>query len=291
MIEAWLIYNKTGAKINAAYINWFILEAEKQGIHLKLVIRENLSIGIQNNKPVIFLGDAIVSPPKVAVVRTIDPLLSLHLEQIGIAVFNSAEVARICNHKGLTHHIVNQLEIPMLDTFYYTKTALPLQPPLEYPFVIKNVHGKGGTEVFFIKNELEWTQSKDKLEQEIILQTTDVQLGKDLRVYIIGKEIIASVLRESNADFRANFTLGGHASLYKLNEDEENIINKITSHFDFDLVGIDFLIGKNGELLFNEIEDSVGSRTLSKLSDINLLEHYTSHILKKMNARKNFFCK
>ena len=152
MIEAWLIYNKSGAKINVAYINWFTLEAEKQGIHMKLVIREDLKVGIQKNKPVIFLGDVHISPPKIAVVRTIDPLLSLHLEQIGIAVFNSAEVSRICNHKGLTHHYVNQLEIPMLDTFYYTNSELPIKPPLEYPFVIKNVHGKGGTEVFFIEN-------------------------------------------------------------------------------------------------------------------------------------------
>lgn len=283
-MEVWLIYSGSGAEENQDYIQWFIAEAKKQNLQLTLVIREDLLIGIHQNKPAIFRENAPVLPPQAAVVRTIDPLLSVHLEQLGTTVFNSAEIARICNHKGLTHHYVSQLEVPMLDTFFFTKSELPIQPPLDYPFVIKNVHGRGGIEVFYIENASDWVQSKDKLNQQLILQAADVQLGKDLRVFVIGKEIIASVLRESNFDFRANFTLGGNASLYQLKEQEKKLVQKIISRFNFDLVGIDFLIGKNGELLFNEIEDIVGSRTLSKLSNINLLEKYTAHILEKLNT-------
>lgn len=283
MKEIWLIYNKSGAEINNGYITWFIEETNKKGIHMKLVIRESLRIGIQHNIPVVFRDGVETSLPDAAVVRTIDPLFSLHLEDMGVKVFNSAQVARICNHKGLTHQVINKLGVPMIDTFFYTKTDLTTDPPLRYPFVIKNVYGKGGNEVFFIEDKTDWMHSEEKLSQEVVIQTANVQLGKDLRVYIIGNEIIAAVLRESNTDFRANFTLGGSASLYKLNEEEIKIIQRITSHFNFDMVGIDFLIGKHGELLFNEIEDIVGSRTLSKLSEINLLEKYTSHILKKLN--------
>ncbi len=283
-MEAWLIYRKADAEKNHDYIQWFISEARKQNLQMTLVLREDLLIGIRQNKPAIFKDNTPISPPQAAVVRTIDPLLSLHLERLGTTVFNSAEVARICNHKGLTHHYVSQLEVPMMDTFYFAKAELPTQPPLAYPFVIKNVHGRGGKEVFYIKNTTEWEQCKDKLSEQLIIQTADVQLGKDLRVFVIGKEIITSVLRESNIDFRANYTLGGNASLYQLTEQEKKIIQKMIAHFDFDLVGIDFLIGKNGELLFNEIEDIVGSRTLSKLTNINLLEKYTAHILKQLNA-------
>lgn len=54
------------------------------------------------------------------------------------------------------------------------------------------------------------------------MQPTAVQMGKDLRVFVVGKEIIGAVLRESTTDFRANFTLGGDARLYSLNDSEEN---------------------------------------------------------------------
>ncbi len=281
MLQAWLIYNKEGSNINHSYISWFIEEANKKSIDMKLIIRENLAIGVRNNQRVLLLNGKEVTPPDIAVVRTIDPLLSSHLEDMGICVFNSATVARICNHKGLTHHEVQKLAIPMMDTYFYTLETLPKLPPLPFPFVVKNVQGKGGKEVFFITDEVDWIDKRSNFSQEIIIQTTDVQIGKDLRVYVLGKKIIAAVLRESKNDYRANYTLGGNISLYTLNDRERELIERIYHHFDFDLVGIDFLIGKSGDLLFNEIEDIVGSRMLSKLTDINLLEKYTEHILEK----------
>lgn len=253
---------------------------------MKLIIREELLVGIKKNRRVLLVNGQEVNIPDIAVVRTIDPLLSSHLESLGISVFNSAHVARICNHKGLTHHEIQKLSIPMVDTYFYTSGYLPEYPPLAFPFVVKNVHGKGGKEVFFIESKLEWSRQKEQLTHDIILQSSDVQLGKDLRVYVLGKDIVAAVLRESTGDFRANYTLGGSASLYRLNEYEKDMIRLICNHIDFDLVGIDFLISKNGELLFNEIEDIVGSRMLSKLVDINLLERYTEHIIEKWQKNR-----
>ena len=53
---------------------------------------------------------------------------------------------------------------------------------------------------------------------------------------------------------------------------------KIVHAFDFGMVGIDFLIGQDGHLYFNEIEDIVGSRTLSHVSDLNILKEYVTYI-------------
>lgn len=286
MTQAWLIYSNEGASVNKAYIHWFIDEASKKGIDMQLILREEITIGVHKNRPTIFKKRAEITPPDLAVVRTIDPLLSAHLETLGVHVFNSSEVSRICNHKGMTHFEVQKLNVPMVDTYYYTSDTLPTHPPILFPFVIKNVYGRGGDEVFYIEDEKDWKNSKSKLSNEVIIQTANVQLGKDLRVYILGNEVIAAVLRESNQDFRANYTLGGNASLYQLNEEEYKQIERIYTHFNFDLVGIDFLIGKDGNLLFNEIEDIVGSRTLSKLSDINLLKRYTTHIINTLKNKK-----
>lgn len=104
-------------------------------------------------------------------------------------------------------------------------------------------------------------------------------------MFVVGKEIIGAVMRENSQDFRANFKLGGSARLYELQENELAIINKITSHFNFDMVGIDFLIDLDGELLFNEIEDVVGSRTLSAVSNVNILKKYIAHIKSEINER------
>ncbi|WP_284139732.1 MULTISPECIES: hypothetical protein [unclassified Virgibacillus] len=287
MYTAWLIYKKMDAADNHAYIEWFKEEAKKQDIQLTLVLRETMQIGVVENERALFIDSTRVELPDIAIVRTVEPLLNEFLESLGVTVFNSAKVAKIANHKGLTHFEISKLGIPMVDTFFVSKEMLQKEkPPMPFPFVIKEVAGRGGRHVYLIKNIAEWDQQlKTLVGKEWIIQQTNVQKGKDLRVFIVGKDIIGAVLRESSLDFRANYKLGGTASLYTLSREEIAMINPIISHFDFGMVGIDFLIGKNDELLFNEIEDVVGSRTLSAVSDVNILRTYLSFIKRTMDKQ------
>ena len=104
--------------------------------------------------------------------------------------------------------------------------------------------------------------------------------NSDLRVYVIGKTILASVLRESNEGFRANFSLGGRVSLYELSDKERHLVQRIIDLFDFDMVGIDFILDDNGNLVFNEIEDVVGARMLYQCSDIDIVKEYLQYLSK-----------
>jgi gamma-F420-2:alpha-L-glutamate ligase len=114
---------------------------------------------------------------------------------------------------------------------------------------------------------------------DLVVQPRIGSRNQDLRVYVIGKDIIAAVLRTAKEGFKSNFSLGGEVRLYELNEQEKALVNLIINQFNFGLVGIDFIIGDNGELIFNEIEDVVGSRMLYKCSDINIVQRYLIYIL------------
>lgn len=275
----WLIYSKSDATENKLYIEWFIDEAERQNISLKLVLREDISIGIINNQRTVLLHNQLTELPHFVVIRTIEPILNLQFEALGIKTFNSAAISHMCNHKSLTHHEIHKLNIPMVDTLFFKKEHVSDVPPMSYPFVLKEATGRSGKQVYFITSNKEWKQAISLLgTSDIVIQSCNVQLGNDVRVFIVGKEIVGAVLRKSASDFRANFKLGGSAEWYPLDDTKKELINKIVHHFDFDMVGIDFLIDLNGDFLFNEIEDVVGSRILSATSDINLLEKYISHI-------------
>lgn len=275
----WLIYNHNNIKKNKAYINWFIKEAALQDITLLLMEREKITLGFINNQRIITYNNAYIEIPDFAVIRTIEPLIQLHLSEYGVKVFNSFKTSFITNHKSWTYHELGKLNVPMLDTLFLTKEAIPNEPPLPYPFVVKDATGRSGKQVFFISDHLSWKAWLSDLQSnDYVVQACNVKLGCDVRVFIIGKKIIGAVLRENKNDFRANFTLGGIASSYELKQKDRDMIEKIMNHFDFDMVGIDFLIGDNGQLFFNEIEDVVGSRTLSAVSKINLLQAYVSHI-------------
>lgn len=280
--HGWLLYRREDAERNQPFINMFIEEARKQDIHLHVYYRESIHIGIQQNKLIFLLDGEQISLPEFAIVRTIDSLLTEQLEQLGVVCFNSSFVARICNDKTKTHQLLVNKGIPMVDTLFVKRSELS-NLPFSFPLIVKGVHGRGGREVFWIEQESDYQTLPFQFNQELIVQKPAPYVGKDLRVFIVGNTIVGAILRESTKDFKANYTLGGSASLYTLSPREIELVYQIIEPFEFGMVGIDFLFDESHQLLFNEIEDVVGSRTLYNESSVNILNHYLSYIKQKIN--------
>lgn len=281
----WLIYQQEDAVKNASYIDWMMQEAKKQQITLTLVLRHTLFIDTKNHKPFFSINNRVEAPPDAVIIRTIEPALQQAFEAQSVPAFNNAHTAMICNNKIRTYEEMKKIGIPIMQSQFLNPSAFPAVAPLPFPFVLKSASGRGGNEVFLIHSQDSWKQQAAKLiHREAVVQSTEnIQFGKDVRVFVIGKMIIAAVLRESSTDFRANFKLGGKAVPFSLTDEKISLVQRIINHFDFGLVGIDFLLTYDGHFILNEIEDVVGSRILSETSDINLLERYISFIKEKMN--------
>ncbi len=278
----WMIYQEVDAKKN----EWYIREHQAIGkamgldIHLKLV--EDLEIGVSEGTLFISEHKKIVEPPRAAIVRTIWPLLSEHLEAMGTRVFNPASIAYMCNDKARTYREISKLKIPMIPTEFVKKENLSKKLVNETkPCIIKSVDGHGGSEVFLIENEEyqnELTQILSLHANDFVIQPYIKGRKQDLRVYVLGKKILACILRTAKEGFKSNFSLGGTVCEYQLSADEHELVQKIINTYSFDLVGIDFLVNEEGKLIFNEIEDVVGARMLYQCTKINLVEEYISYI-------------
>jgi len=46
-MQGWLLYSQKDAEQNRSYIDWFIDEAQKEDIELRLIVREQLDVGIE----------------------------------------------------------------------------------------------------------------------------------------------------------------------------------------------------------------------------------------------------
>ncbi|QXE00574.1 RimK family alpha-L-glutamate ligase [Terribacillus sp. DMT04] len=280
-MNGWLIYNRADAERNAAFIDWFLSESEQLRLELRLVFTDELSISIMRGQAALNHREQDI--PDFAIVRTIDPLLTAHLEQAGVACFNNAQVAALANDKIKTHLELTKLGIPMVDMVFQTNAPIP-QPPLAYPFVWKSAGGRGGKDVHLVETLAQYQHLQQQyINQPILMQQLAPSAGKDVRVFVIGKTIIAAVLRSSEQDFRANYSLGGSASLYHLSREEQQLVQRIVDYYDFSFVGIDFLFDEDGSFLFNEIEDVVGSRTLSQVSDVNIVRLYLEYIKQSLS--------
>ncbi len=258
---AYLIYNKVDVERNKSYINWVIEECKELDIDMKLYTS-------CSDFKKLALPDFVIN-------RSRSYVVSEYFESKSIRVFNNSQITKLTNDKLKTYDFYSE-KTRMLETYMLK------DKPHFYPCVLKSVDGHGGTEVYLLETDDEYKyinieQNKDYLYQKL------AKKGKDLRVFIIGKEIIASVLRTNESSFKSNYSLGGCISLYDLNNTERKIIESVLNELDFDYVGIDFLFNDNNNLILNEIEDAVGSRMLSELTDINIVNIYIRHILSKLN--------
>ena len=261
-----LIYDKAGKARNEWFVGRLIESADRRGVSLQLVICED---GIDR---------ALASLPDFAIVRTINPDLNKRLEELSIPSFNNYITSLVANDKWQTALLACELGIETMDTIILNKYDDLSE--LNYPLVLKAVDGHGGSEVFLVKDAAECKQTMSFMaNKNVIAQKFCDEPGVDMRVYVMGDEIIAATKRTSKSDFRSNFSLGGCAELDTPTEDMIKTINKLREALDFDFVGVDF-IRHDGRWVLNEIEDVVGTRMIYALTDIDAADKYIDYILK-----------
>lgn len=208
------------------------------------------------NKIIKNLGAVLVTPDyrgnaQYVINRTNDYKIARFYESRGIRVFNPSSLSELANDKQLCYDFMQKNGIEIMPTRYKTP-----------PFVKKPKNGHGGQGVIMCS-------SAEQYDDEMVCQMPASDLGKDLRVWIIGSEIKSSFLRTSKTDFRSNYCLGGNAEPYTLNREEESLVKKIISLVKGDYYGIDFVFN-NSHIVFNELEDTVGARMLYDSDEVNI---------------------
>lgn len=191
--------------------------------------------------------------------RSNDYKIAEFYEQNGVRVFNPSSLSKIANDKQSCYDFMEQNGIEIMPT----RCAVP-------PFVKKPKDGHGGMGVVMCN-------SADDYDENMVCQQVATDIGRDVRVWVLGGKIIASILRKSDTDFRSNYCLGGLAEIYNLSADEQCLVQRIIDLVDGDYFGVDFVFN-NGKMVFNEIEDTVGARMIYDLTDIDIIAKYIDYI-------------
>lgn len=289
----WLIYHQKDIEKNIKYIEFYKKEGFLLNIQFQVLEVEKIRFGMKKNQWTFTYDNESIEFPDFIIQRSIYPLLSRQLEYMNIPTFNNSFVSEICNDKAKTYQYIGSLGINMIDTIFCKNIHLPSYlESVREKMVIKAVDGHGGEQVFLLDyeqcSEEEYQEQCKSLithmnHSDVVIQPLVGTKHQDLRVYVIGNRIVASILRTAKSGFKSNFSLGGDVVAYELQKKEYDIVNRIVNVFDFGLVGIDFIIGDSGEFLFNEIEDVVGARMLYQCTNINLVRLYLEHIINKIS--------
>lgn len=257
-MRCWILYENSDLEDNRFFAERLMDSGNELGMDCSIVTVDELDP-----------DDA----PDIVISRIRDPDTVAHLEDLGSTVFNRSSVSRICNDKAATYSFVRSLGIPILP-YSFPGQPLPRGPP----WVVKSCAGHGGSEVFKAFSEEEVANICAEMEErKPIIQEFAPCPGKDLRVYVMGGRIIASVLRTSDSDFRANYKLGGNAELVEPPEEVREIVRRIIPELMPDFIGIDFVFGED-RVYLNEMEDVVGTRMLYSLTEMDPARMYMEYI-------------
>ncbi len=281
MLTGWLIYRKKDAERNKHYITFYEQSMNRRGARILLRYLEEFSWGTDSGGLTLSYGGQPAGTPDFVVMRADVPLFSHQLELMGFQVFNNAHLSLVANDKARTLQVAAAAGIPVPESrLCHGGNALTAAEELTFPLVIKPRDGHGGQDVLWIENKASLQETLSGYAHDtFLLQKPVSELGRDLRVYVVGETVIAAMLRQQDNDFRSNYCLGGSALRYCLSPEEEQLVRQVTSLFTVGFAGFDFMF-HNGHMILNEIEDVVGARMLYHLTDIDVVDVYAEHILK-----------
>ena len=258
MRDCWILYDREDLEVNGFFAERLRQCGEAAGLECSIVTTEEMDPEYA---------------PDIVISRTRDHEKTALLEDYGSTVYNRSSVSRICNDKAATYSFAKNLGIPFLP-YSLDRHDLPPGPP----WVVKSCIGHGGSEVFEAVSEDDVGKLFDDLSDRrpMVQQMAPIR-GRDLRIYVLGGRIIASVMRSSDTDFRANFKLGGRAEMVEPPKEAVDIVRRILPELMPDFIGVDFVFGRDGVYL-NELEDVVGTRMLYSLTDLDPALMYMEYV-------------
>ena len=254
-----LIYRKEDFIKNKNYVEWMKRLAIKKNMYLTLIFVEDFfCYGINNYEKYTF-----------AINRSRNYEISLLLELKKIKVFNNSKLTLLGNNKLAGYKYAEELGCK------YPKICLNWSNQCK-KIISKPNYGHGGKDIYLINNINKCCDSSR------FQQRYEDRLVGDLRFYIVGNKIEHAILRNSNDKIVSNYSQGGDFKIYNYNNFEKNFIYGFMKNLDIAYAGIDFLLKENGTLLFNEIEDVVGSRMLSALGINDTVEKFLEYIINQL---------
>lgn len=284
MTTCWIIYN--GSLTSDKFIDQANLMAEAaEHYNVQATVLKNTDI-LMN------LDDPISNKPDFVIFLDKDILLGNYLKQIGIPVFNDPEVIERCDNKAKQYLALSAAGVRLPKTIiapkiyrnfsishtdYYERVI----NQLGFPLIIKEAHGSFGMKVYLIENEEQFYDKVNSLSgvDFVFQQYIASSYGRDVRVNIVGEQVVAAMYRHSDIDFRANITNGGTASKITLTTQQQAIAIQAAQALGAQYAGVDLLFDENDEPIVCEVNAAAHIRNIYNVTGINVGHKLIEYIL------------
>lgn len=260
---------------------------EKKGIENDVIFEDKLVLGIDQSERFVLNNEKKYN----FVITNKASHITEYYENIGVPCFNSSVTNRIASNKVLHNKFLNENHIPMPKTLilkggnlYNLSLYSSIKESLGHPFVLKEEAINGGSGVHLIENEIQF--------EEVIISSTNLfvaqkfiktSFGKDLRLLIVGEEVVAYGLRKAETDFRSNIGQGANYYEYQANEKQIHIAKKCAQLLKSDVLGVDILFGENDEPIVCEVNANPVLKRLDAMTNGKVFDKLFNYVSTKIN--------
>lgn len=283
----WIIYN--GSLTSEKFVDQANLMAEAaESYGVKARVLKNTDIPVT-------LYKSLEKKPDFAIFYDKDILLGNYLKQQGIPVFNDPEVIETCDNKAKQYIALAHAGVPMPKTIIapkiYPKFTIrhtgyyeQVIHELSLPMIIKEAHGSFGMKVYLIENEEQFYEKVESLSgvDFVFQEFIQSSFGRDVRVNVVGGEVVAAMYRHSEIDFRANITNGGVASNILLTDAQRQIALDAAAAVGAEYAGVDLLFGESDEPIVCEVNAAAHIRNIYNVTGVNVGHKLIAYILRKL---------
>jgi RimK family alpha-L-glutamate ligase len=209
----------------------------------------------------------------------------LHLaEAAGVTVLNPPRSLEVCIDKFLCSARLERAGLPVPQTVACqdADSAMTAFHELGGDVVVKPLFGSEGRGMLRVHDaELAWRtfRTLERLEAVLYVQEFVRHPGWDLRLFILGGEVLAAMKRTGEGDWRTNVAQGARAEAHAPSRREHELALKATTAVGAVMAGVDLLYGPDGAVYVIEVNAVPGWRTLAPTTGIDVAGRLIRHTL------------
>lgn len=272
-------------------------EARLRGHHVKTIKFAECYVDIQQNQPEVrYRGellnefDAII--PRImpgmsnygaAIIRQFE-MMGVYTPVKSIAISRSRDKLR-------SLQLLSKSGVGIPKTIFSRETDQvdDLLAHFEVPVIIKLATGTQGNGVVLAETrkaaksviQAFYVNDTSFLIQEFVEESA----GTDIRAFVVGNKVVASMERQSlDDDFRSNIHQGGHGKVVKLTDEERRTALRAAKAMGLAICGVDMMRSDRGPLVL-EVNSSPGLEGIEAATGRNVAGKIIEYI--EINARRD----
>lgn len=271
-------------------------EAEKRGHEAITIKYPECFVEIQQDKPDVHYRGEVLSG-----IDAVIPRIMPGMTNYGAAIIRQFEMAGVytpaksiaisrSRDKLRSLQLLSKAGVGIPRTIFSRETdeVDELLDRIDLPVIIKLASGTQGNGVVLAETrkvaksviQAFYVNDTSFLIQEFIKESA----GTDIRAFVVGNKVVASMQRQSlDDDFRSNIHQGGSGTVIKLTDQEKKVAIKAAKAMGLPICGVDLMRSARGPMVL-EVNSSPGLEGIEAVTGRNVAEKIIEYI--EMNAKR-----